>query len=66
MLPLGSSILLFLYITFMSKLSTFMLSPFKIGTTIQPADMGTKATSGPLLEQHYGYIRGLHFYPPKG
>lgn len=43
-----------------------MLDPTKIHTSIQPADMGTKAQSGPLLARHDSYLRGVRFYPPKG
>ena len=36
----------------------------KLKTTIQPADIVTKSSTGPLLRSHYSYIRGTRYYPP--
>ena len=36
----------------------------KLKTNIQPADIGTKSSTGPLFKKHSSYIRGARYYPP--
>ena len=46
------------------KYDQYVAEPQYINTKIQPADMGTKPVSGPLLHDHFWNIRGATFYPP--
>ena len=46
------------------KYDQYVAEPQCINTKIQPADMGTKPVSGPLLHDHFWNIRGATFYPP--
>ena len=39
------------------------IDPVKLKPTIQPEDIGTKSSNGPLLERHYSYIHGSRYYP---
>ena len=36
------------------------IDPVKIKPTIQPEDIGTKISTGPLPECHYSYVRCAH------
>ena len=38
-------------------------SPDNISTYVQPAYMGTKPFSGPVLEHNFSYTRGVCLYP---
>ena len=40
------------------------IDPVKLKTTIQPADIVTKSSTGPLLKHHYSYICGAWYYFP--
>ena len=42
-----------------------MVAPIHMDTKIQPADMGTKPLTGPLLHDHFCNARGVQHCPPE-
>ena len=42
-----------------------MADPVYMDAKIQPADMGTKPVSGPILHDHFWNIRGAQHCPPE-
>ena len=38
------------------------IDPIKLKKKIQPDDIGTKSSTGPVLEGHHYYIHGTRYY----